>query len=251
MFDDQFDIFSGGRVWFSSEINRCVQDHSITPVQYEFIHVKTLKFNHNCQYNFEFLLSDPNTKVWSFNINEYDLVQQGVGSLKPNVVIGALPTFVLNLLKTAPTVIDTMCLSAIEPTLANALLSFQRDGVCFGIHKKGRCMIADDMGLGKTYQALAIADFYKDDWPLLVCTTAATRDTWATQIRNLLPWIPTQGIVTLTSTSDYFGDAKVLIASYNLMERNADRINDKKFGFVIFVSKRNCRCLLGKDWNFL
>ena len=45
----------------------------------------------------------------------------------------------------------------------------------FGIQKEGRCMIADDMGLGKTYQAIAIADYYKDDWPVLICTTASTR----------------------------------------------------------------------------
>lgn len=179
-------------------------------------------------------------------------MQERIGGLRPDVVIGALPKFVLNLLKSTPNEIDTICLSAIEPTLANALLSFQRDGVCFGIHKKGRCMIADDMGLGKTYQALAIADFYKDDWPLLVCTTAATRDTWAEQIRNLLPWVPAQGIVTLTSTSDYFGDSKVLIASHNLMERNADRFYEKKFGFIIFVSeKKYGRRLLGKVWNIL
>lgn len=88
---------------------------------------------------------------------------------------------------------------------------------------------------GKTYQALAIADFYKDDWPLLVCTTAATRDTWAEQVRKLLPWVPSQYIVTFNSTSDYFGDAKVLIVSYALMERNLDRLAEKKFSFIILV----------------
>lgn len=72
---------------------------------------------------------------------------------------------------------EAACLSAIEPILVNSLLPFQKEGVCFGIGKQGRCMIADEMGLGKTYQALAIADFYRDDWPMLVCTTAGTRYT--------------------------------------------------------------------------
>lgn len=85
----------------------------------------------------------------------------------------------LNLLKSSklnPTVTaDASCLATLEPKLLNALLPFQRVGVLFGIQKQGRCMIADEMGLGKTYQALALADFYKHDWPLLVCTTAGTR----------------------------------------------------------------------------
>lgn len=45
----------------------------------------------------------------------------------------------------------------------------------FGIQRDGRCMIADDMGLGKTFQALAIADYYKEDWPLLIVTTSTMR----------------------------------------------------------------------------
>lgn len=45
----------------------------------------------------------------------------------------------------------------------------------FAIAQGGRIMICDEMGLGKTYQALAIADFYRDDWPLLIATTASTR----------------------------------------------------------------------------
>lgn len=45
----------------------------------------------------------------------------------------------------------------------------------FGISKNGRCLIADDMGLGKTFQALAIANYYKEEWPLLIVTTASMR----------------------------------------------------------------------------
>lgn len=90
------------------------------------------------------------SKIWSFNIKDYDLVRERVGNLNPDVVIGTIPKFVLNLLKNNPeTETSHSYLSAIEPTLASALLSFQRDGVSFGIEKGGRCMIADDMGLGK------------------------------------------------------------------------------------------------------
>lgn len=62
---------------------------------------------------------------------------------------------------------------------------------------------------------------------------AATRDTWAKEIRHLLPSIPDQYITVLTATTDYFGDAKVLIVSYPLMEKNCDRLQQKNFGCLI------------------
>lgn len=31
------------------------------------------------------------------------------------------------------------------------------------------------MGLGKTFQALGIASYFKEDWPLLIATTASMR----------------------------------------------------------------------------
>lgn len=129
------------------------------------LHIKTVS-------NF---LSDTTTKIWSFLFADYQLVQERVSSLNPDVVIGALPKFVLKLLSQPATTLSYECISALEPTLAEVLMHFQKQGVCFGIEKKGRCMIADEMGLGKTYQAIAIADFYKNDWPLLVVTTAGTR----------------------------------------------------------------------------
>lgn len=45
----------------------------------------------------------------------------------------------------------------------------------FGIDKEGRCLIADDMGLGKTFQALAIASYFKYDWPLLIVATSSMK----------------------------------------------------------------------------
>lgn len=95
-------------------------------------------------------------------------------------------------------------------------------------------MICDEMGLGKTYQAIAVADFYREDWPLFICTTASTRDSWANHIRELLPYIPLHYIQVLNSNQQYIGDCKVLITSYSMMERNIQQITDRKFGFLIF-----------------
>lgn len=95
-------------------------------------------------------------------------------------------------------------------------------------------MICDEMGLGKTYQALAIADYFKEDWPLLICTTASTRDAWAKHITELLPSVPVHCIQLLTNNNMYVVDAKILITSYNMMERHMDKLMERKFGCVIY-----------------
>lgn len=114
------------------------------------------------------------TKLWSFHLNDYNLVQERVSALNPNVVMGQLPPFILQIFGESPTKVEVP-LTSLEKRLTEVLMPFQKAGIRFGIEKKGRCLIADEMGLGKTYQALALADFYKDDWPLLICTTASTR----------------------------------------------------------------------------
>lgn len=106
-------------------------------------------------------------------MNDYSLVQERVSALN-HVVIGQLPPFVLQIFKESPVTMD-IPLSSIEKHLIDVLMPFQKAGIRFGIEKKGRCLIADEMGLGKTYQALGLADFYKNDWPLLIVTTASTR----------------------------------------------------------------------------
>ena len=49
----------------------------------------------------------------------------------------------------------------------------------FGIRHNGRVLIADDMGLGKTLQAICIAVYYQEAWPLLVLCPSSVRQMWA------------------------------------------------------------------------
>lgn len=59
----------------------------------------------------------------------------------------------------------------------------------FAVFKQGRLLLADDMGLGKTVQAICIAAYYRNEWPLLVVTPSSVRFTWAevqTSCRALL-----------------------------------------------------------------
>lgn len=48
----------------------------------------------------------------------------------------------------------------------------------FGLERNGRILLADDMGLGKTIQALAIALFYRREWPLLIIVPASLLASW-------------------------------------------------------------------------
>uniref|UniRef100_A0A182NET2 SWI/SNF-related matrix-associated actin-dependent regulator of chromatin subfamily A-like protein 1 n=1 Tax=Anopheles dirus TaxID=7168 RepID=A0A182NET2_9DIPT len=178
---------------------------------------------------------DAATKTWNFELKDYKTLQDRIATLNPHVVLGPIPNFVLQEFASGPKCKPSrVCLNAIEPSLLGNLLDFQKEGVAFAIDKAGRALIADDMGLGKTYQAIALADFYQQDWPLLVCTTASTRDSWAKKVRELLPHIPVHHIVGLNSGQDYIGDCRVLISSYSLMERCGEKLLDRGFGMLVF-----------------
>ena len=40
-------------------------------------------------------------------------------------------------------------------------------------------LLGDDMGLGKTIQSIAIACYYRDEWPLLVVCPSSVKMYWA------------------------------------------------------------------------
>ncbi|XP_017063305.2 SWI/SNF-related matrix-associated actin-dependent regulator of chromatin subfamily A-like protein 1 [Drosophila eugracilis] len=174
------------------------------------------------------------TRTWSFDLSDYQSLQTHAADLKPNVQMVGIPKKVLDLCRQPPIVLERSVLASIEPKLADKLMPFQQDGVCFSISQKGRIMICDEMGLGKTYQALAVADYFKDDWPLLICTTASTRDSWAKHIVELLPKVPIHHVQVLNNNQQYVGEAQVLITSYNMMERHEDKLLQRKYGFIIF-----------------
>ncbi|XP_004524825.1 SWI/SNF-related matrix-associated actin-dependent regulator of chromatin subfamily A-like protein 1 [Ceratitis capitata] len=177
---------------------------------------------------------DNNKHIWSFGLKDYELLQERVSGMYPDVVIGTIPKSVISLCRAPAVETDRSCLASIEPKLAQKLMPFQQEGVCFAIANHGRLMICDEMGLGKTYQALAVADFYKESWPLLICTTASIRESWSKHIYDLLPHVPVHYTQTLMSNQQYIGDAKILITSYNMMDKHVEKLLQCKFGFIIF-----------------
>lgn len=151
-----------------------------------------------------------------------------------NINIQSIPDFVIKQMKSSiPTYTDDD-LNRIEPLLIDSLFPFQREGVLYGISRGGRFLLGDDMGLGKTRQALAVADYYKDEWPLLIVTTAATRDMWNDNIFELLPNVNTQDVVVVKSQKEMISEAKVVICSYSSMDNSMKKFELKKFGVIIF-----------------
>ncbi|KAG6450653.1 hypothetical protein O3G_MSEX006680 [Manduca sexta] len=180
---------------------------------------------------------DPKSKLWNFSIDHYQDLMSKVAPLAPHIVIGALPPFILKVLREQTMDPNNVDLTPVESTLRNKLLPFQADGVRFAIARRGRCMIADDMGLGKTYQALAIASYYRHNWPLLIVTTSSMRETWQNKIVELLPSVLLMNIVTLSTGKDTQllseRQPEVVIVSYKIASMYTDLLKSKKFGVVI------------------
>lgn len=64
------------------------------------------------------------------------------------------------------------------------LQAFQKTGVAFILRHGGRGMIADEMGLGKTVQAIAVAHFYRETWPLLIVCPMSLMENWVKEINR-------------------------------------------------------------------
>ncbi|XP_055680617.1 SWI/SNF-related matrix-associated actin-dependent regulator of chromatin subfamily A-like protein 1 [Lutzomyia longipalpis] len=175
------------------------------------------------------------TKLWSFHVKDYEDFMKIMNKMQELVCVEELPAFIVKLFvrKKEEQRLDMSFLSSINPKLAGCLVDFQKEGVRFAIEKQGRCIIADEMGLGKTYQAIAVADFYRDDWPILICTTSSTKEVWAVKLQELLSRVSTTDIHMMDSTQTYLPNAAVYIATYTMMEKTTEQIAEKNCGIII------------------
>ena len=58
------------------------------------------------------------------------------------------------------------------------------------------------MGLGKTLQALSIAFYYKQQWPLLIVVPASLRLPWVDEIEKWFPEIQPEDINLVKNCAD-------------------------------------------------
>nr|CAI5846457.1 unnamed protein product [Callosobruchus analis] len=172
------------------------------------------------------------SRTWNFSISDYNALMTKLQTLEPKIALEKLPTFILKIIL-APKCQVEIDFDRIDPVLSSSLMSFQVEGVRFGIEKDGRCFIGDDMGLGKTFTALAIASYYRNDWPLLIVTTASMKSAWEETITEYMPTISIMQVQYMVSSKDYIGDMKILIVSHDMMTRSQDKLKERNFGVVI------------------
>ncbi|XP_068923925.1 DNA annealing helicase and endonuclease ZRANB3 isoform X3 [Petaurus breviceps papuanus] len=108
------------------------------------------------------------------------------------------------------------------------LLPFQKDGITFALKRNGRCMVADEMGLGKTIQAVAIAYFYKNEWPLLIVVPSSLRYPWTEEIEKWIPELGPQEIIIIQNKTDVgrISTSKVTVLGYGLLTTDAKLLID-------------------------
>ncbi|KMQ95423.1 swi snf-related matrix-associated actin-dependent regulator [Lasius niger] len=178
---------------------------------------------------------DVKTRIWDFHINDYDSLMQKLMNHKSNISVTGIPQAILQIFKKQKKLDENIKqdLSKIDNRLTDSLMPFQQDGICFGISKGGRCMIADDMGLGKTIQALGIAHYFQESWPLLIVVPSSVRYQWSEAIYEFLPSIPMHYIHHFANTRDCIEDDKITIISYDLLMRAVDTLEKHIYGFVI------------------
>jgi SWI/SNF-related matrix-associated actin-dependent regulator of chromatin subfamily A-like protein 1 len=88
------------------------------------------------------------------------------------------------------------------------------------------------MGLGKSIQALGIASFYRDQWPLLIIVPASLRQVWSDQIFQWYHDItPDDVTIIMNAKNAAFKKTRVVIVSYELIDRIGS--SEFKFGVVI------------------
>ncbi len=115
-----------------------------------------------------------------------------------NLTLKEPPKSILNVFRSAHPSCPSDIQSRVPSDLFSTLMQFQKEGVeyviirlgggltaatlslsRYSIARRGRVLLADDMGLGKTIQSIAIACYYRDEWPLLVVCPSSVRMYWA------------------------------------------------------------------------
>ncbi|NWY76469.1 SMAL1 protein, partial [Erithacus rubecula] len=167
---------------------------------------------------------DMNTRKWNFLLEDYPKLMVVLLNLA-SVEVEPLPeavikTFAAHLQRCpSQTDIPDADLSVVDSKIVTSLMPFQREGVNFAISRNGRLLLADDMGLGKTIQAICIAAYYQQEWPLLVITPSSVRFTWAEAFHRWLPSLSPGSTNVIVSGKDNLTGSLINIISFDLLSR--------------------------------
>ena len=137
----------------------------------------------------------------------------------------------------------------INGNIRKSLYPFQVQGVKFAIERHGRVLIADQMGVGKTVQAIAVADAYRDEGPLLCIVPASMRYVWADELERWMPDLTPRRMDVILGSADKFmlqklaratraqptwsGGRRVVVTSYHMLHHLREEFLDVRWGCVI------------------
>lgn len=170
---------------------------------------------------------DAEKKRWSFHLTCHNALMKKLDCLRPAVLVAGIPRHVIKAFSETTEDYE-VGLSSIDCKLEQALLPFQKEGVCAAVRRKGRILIADDMGLGKTIQGIAVAAYYREEWPVLVVAPSSVRFAWK---EAFLRWMPSlseeQVVVLLTGNDQVSSSFQVIITSYDLLVKKVEDLGNK------------------------
>lgn len=184
---------------------------------------------------------------WTVHVDEYLKVIETLNDLKNNglnveVDNDSVPARVVALVKNEinKRTSEIELSERLDQAMIDKMFPFQREGAKFAIRREGRCLIGDDMGLGKTVQALAVAAWFKEDWPLLIVCPASVAVNWKNNVLDWLKFVKESEVEVFDKPSS-FSEKKVVVLSYDRMVRCVDDVIKRKMNFVILDESHNIK----------
>ncbi|CEM39756.1 unnamed protein product [Vitrella brassicaformis CCMP3155] len=174
----------------------------------------------------------------------WDIVTKLVNASALRCTVTSIPDFVTKTLEAKPVAPSPSevnnFLAGLPQPLRGDMRPFQREGILFGLRRGGRVLIGDEMGLGKTLQALVLAAFYSNEWPVLVVCPSAIRFQWRDQAKMWLHNLVDENKVCVIKTGKCKvpSEARIVIVSYTLLAmKNNERFrrtsNDRPYQVVV------------------
>jgi SNF2 family DNA or RNA helicase len=138
----------------------------------------------------------------------------------------------------------------IPETLAPVLRPYQKDGFNWLrviAHYQFGGILADDMGLGKTLEVISVLLAAKgtDVAPSIVVAPTSLIYNWEKEIQRFAPELKTLAIAGTSAkrkeTLLNAGDADVYITTYDMLKRDIDLYEDRRFEYIIADEAQNIK----------
>lgn len=118
------------------------------------------------------------------------------------------------------------------PYLHERLFPFQRGGVEYIEHNKGRVLIGDEPGLGKSAQSLAWLQLHPELLPVLIISPSTVKYNWKDEVYK---WVLNTNPICIDSQSGYKvgKDNDIVIINYDILIKYYDSIMREGFKVLI------------------